>query len=393
MKRVGVKERQLVEEVLSSGFRNTHNHQFVDQLEKLFCQKNTNQFAVAMCNGTATLHTSLAALGIGAGDEVIVPPLTMASTALSVIQAGAVPVFSDVDPETFNLCPHAVAENITEKTKAIITVALYGLPPDYNGFLELCHKHNLALIEDNAQALFAEYKGKLVGKFGQFASYSFQASKHLSAGEGGMLVTDDPDLAEKARRFACLGYATVSVDSGKIDPERVQSPEFSRHQGFGFNYRMPDLCAAVLNGQLEHANELIQVRIDCALQLKEVLVDSGLFQLQKIPDDCTHTYWSLAAVLNHDIDTEQWYNFKKLFRKNNGEGFYAAWKLTYKEPYFLDQYQKSDAVWQNYNRDLCPVAESLQPRILQFKTNHWNSTATQKQVDALMRTVQEFSGS
>ena len=224
MERISDLEKKYVMEALENEFATSKNSIFNDKLEAAFAEKLNSKYAIGHCNGTATLHVALLSCGIGQGDEVIVPPLTMSSTSIPVVLCGAIPVFADCDINTFQISAESIEKCITEKTKAIITVSLYGLAPDYDKILDICKKHNLALIEDNAECLLGEYKGKLVGEFGDFSSYSFQASKHITTGEGGMLTTNNEELADKARQFNCLGYAGVSADQGKITKNDIQDP-------------------------------------------------------------------------------------------------------------------------------------------------------------------------
>ena len=187
-------------DALENAFATSKNSVYNNRLEAAFAKQFNTKFAIGHCNGTATLHVALMAVGVQAGDEVIVPALTMSSTSIPVVLCGAIPIFADSDINTFEISAESIEKCITPKTKAIITVSLFGLAPDYDKILKLCKKYNIALIEDNAECFLGKYKGKLVGEFGDFASFSFQASKHLTAGEGGMLICNSEELADKARR-------------------------------------------------------------------------------------------------------------------------------------------------------------------------------------------------
>lgn len=251
MERISDLEKKYVMEALENEFETSKNSIFNTRLEEDFAKRFNSTYAIGHCNGTATLHVALLACGIKPGDEVIVPALTMSSTSIPVVLCGAIPVFADSDRDTFEISAESIEKCITEKTKAIITVSLYGLAPDYDEIIKICKKHNLYLIEDNAECFLGEYKGKLVGEFGDFSSFSFQASKHMTAGEGGMLTTNNLELADKARRLNCLGYAGVNASQGKITRNDIQDPNYSRHISFGYNYRMSELQAACALGQLE----------------------------------------------------------------------------------------------------------------------------------------------
>lgn len=390
MKRFTDLEKKYALEALQNEFNTSLNSVFNNRLEKQFSEMFNVKYSIGHVNGTATLHTALAALDIKPGDEVIVPPLTMSSTSLAVLQNGSIPVFADVDIDTFNIDPESIEEKITSKTKAIITVSLYGLSPDYDKILKICLDHNLYLIEDNAECFLGLYKERLVGKFGHFASFSFQASKHLTSGEGGMLVTDDEDLANKARRFSSLGYAGVSAKQGKITRNDIQDPNYSRHVSLGFNYRMSEVNAAVLVGQLERAEELVENRIKVAHIFDEAIKGSSLLKKQCEPEGYKNTYWAYSLILQTEKPDVDWYRFRDLFQKNGGDGYYAAWKLGYFEPLFLSEVQKMEGIWQTYETGLCPNAEYLQPRMLQLKTNYWDLSEAENQAEVLRKTIKEF---
>lgn len=390
MKRFTDLEKNYVIDVINNEFNTSKNSIYNNRLERLFAEKFSVRFAIGHSNGTVTMHTALAALGVSAGDEVIVPPLTMSSTSLSVLHNGSIPVFADVDPATFNIDAGSIERVITPKTKAVITVALYGLAPDYENIIKVCRKYGLYLIEDNAECFDGLYKGKPAGQFGDFASFSFQASKHLTCGEGGMLICNDEQLADNARRFSCLGYAGVSAKQGKITRNDIQDPNYSRHLSFGYNYRMSELQAAAALGQLERADELVENRIAIARIFDEVVLNSGLLTRQSEPEGYVNSYWSYSMILNTDKPGKDWYKFRDLFQKNGGDGFYAAWKLTYNEPLFLNIIQKYPAVWQKYETGLCPVAESLQPRMIQMKTNYWDHVEAMRQAEILAKTIEQF---
>lgn len=390
MKRISELERKYVLEVLDNEFATSLNSVFCNKLEKTFAEKFKSKYAISHANGTATMHSALVALGVKSGDEVIVPPLTMSSTSLAVLHNGSVPVFADVDAKTFNIDPASIEEKITPKTKAIITVALYGLSPDYDRILEISKRKGLFLIEDNAECFLGKYKGKLVGEFGHFASYSFQASKHITCGEGGMLTTTDDDLADKARRFSSLGYAGVSGKQGKITRNDIQDPNYNRHVMLGFNYRMSELQAAVTLGQLERLDELVEQRLKVASLFKKAIAGSSLVTLQDEPAGYENSYWAFSMSLNTDNPQKDWYEFKRQFQSNGGDGYYAAWKLTYQEPLFQKEIQNMPGIWQSYAPGLCPNAEYLQARMIQLKTNYWNIEEAEKQATVLNKTLKEF---
>jgi perosamine synthetase len=390
MKRISDLEKKYVIECLNNEFETSKGSFFTNRSEKLFSELYGIKYSISHCNGTVTLQNALNSLGISENDEVIVPPLTMSSTAISVLLNRSIPVFADVDKETFNIDPQSIEKLITKNTKAIMTVALYGLSPEYDKILDICKKHNLYLIEDNAQSFMSLYKNKLVGTFGDFASFSFQSSKHLTTGEGGMLITDNEELAFNARRFSSLGYAGLTTKSSKITKEDIQNPNYDRHVSLGYNFRMSEIQSAVLLAQLERQNDLVGQRIKTAELFNDVIKDCDFLKSQNVPFYCKNTWWSFSMILDTNKPEEDWFKFRRIFLKNGGDEYYAAWKLTYNEPLFKKDIQYLDNVWQKYDMDLCPVAEYLQPRMIQMKTNYWNIKEAEKQADILKKTIKEF---
>ncbi len=390
MDRISALERKYVLEALDNGFRASKKNYFTQKLEHEFAETFQVQYAIAHANGTCTMHSALVALDVKPGDEVIVPSLTMSAPALAVLHNQSVPVFADADLETFNISPQSVSKLITPNTKAIISVSLYGLPPDYDELLKICHHHGLYLIEDNALCFSGNYHGKKVGSFGHFASYSFQGSKHLSSGEGGMLITSRETLAEKARRFCGLGFNGITASGGKLTRDDIQDPDFDRHLTLGFNYKMSELCAAVALAQLQRADEIVDQRIAVAKLYQQAIAGFDIVKPQLQPEYTENCYWTYAMILQTGHPKTDWHRFRQLFRKNGGDGFYAAWKLSYNEPLFQHQVQYEDAVWQQYTPELCPTAEYLQPRLIQLKTNYSDIAEAEKQAGILYKTLLEY---
>lgn len=390
MKRIGNLEKQYVLDALSNQFETSKNNIYTKKMEEKFSEIFKCDYSISHTNGTATMHTALNALGVKPGDEVIVPPLTMASTSLCVLHNRSIPVFADVDKATFNICPKSILEKISPKTKAVITVALYGLAPEYDEILEACRRNNIFLIEDNAECFLGYYKNKLVGSFGDFASYSFQASKHITCGEGGMLTTNNSAWADNARRFTSLGYGSLSAGSAKITKNDIQNPNYNRHVSIGFNYRMSEVQSAVVLGQLERIEELVSIRTESAKIFLNALEGNDLLIPQFTPNYSVNSYWGLACVLNSKNPEKDWAKFRKLFINAGGDPYYAAWKLTYQEDLFQKQIQKINGVTQKYQNGLCPNAEYLQQRIKAFKTNYWNLEEAESQANILKKVIKKF---
>lgn len=398
IERVGEAERKYVEEVLASDFSNSRNPGMLGRFEKAFAEKIGTKYAIAHVNGTTTLHSALYAAGVRAGDEVITTPLTMSSPALSILQADAVPVFADAVEDTLQIDPASIEACITPRTKAIMPIALYGLSPDMDPIMALAKKHKLLVIEDAAETLLSKYKNRIVGSIGHLSSFSLQATKHITAGEGGVVCTNDPDMADAVRRFSVLGYSTVSRNTGKITKDDIQNPDFERHVQLGYNYRMPELCAAIGLGQLEHAEELVQRRMDVAALFLEAVGDCEWLKPQVTPAEYVNSYWAFPARLVHpDIE---WVEFRKKFMEFGGDGIYAAWKLSYQEPMFREKTRNfggKENILKAVNGDLptyemglCPVAERVQKQILAFKTNYWDWARVEEQAAILKKTIAHF---
>ena len=241
----------------------------------------------AVCNGSAALEVALAALGIGPGDEVILPTFTIISCAAAVVRAGAVPVLVDCRPDTWNLDVDQVAAKINARTKAVMVVHLYGLPADMDPILELARSHGLFVIEDAAEQIGQTYKGRPVGSLGDIATVSFYPNKHLTTGEGGMVLTNARDLADRCRDFRNLCF----------DSERRYI-----HQELGWNFRMSNLQAAVGVAQLERIEETLIKKRQIGAWYRERLTDIPALQLPlDRVDYATNIYWVFGVVLGNDI--------------------------------------------------------------------------------------------
>ena len=205
-----------------------------------------------------------------------------------------------------------------------------------------------------------------------------------------MLTTNNEELADRARRFNCLGYAGVSANQGKITRNDIQDPNYSRHVSFGYNYRMSELQAACALGQLERAEELVKRRIEVAEIFTEAIKGQNVVKPQAEPEGYRNSYWTYCIVLNTDNPDVDWYRFRDLFQKNGGDGYYAAWKLSYNEPAYQDLLQPMESVWQKYDENCCPNAEYLQKRMIQLKTNYWNIEDARNQAKILQKTIAEY---
>lgn len=278
-------ELEYVTECLSSSWISS-NGRFIEEFEASVAEFIGTRFAIATCNGTAALHIALLALGLKPGDEVIVPTLTYVATANAVTYCGARPVFADVDPQTWNLAPESVCRLITPRTRGIVPVHLYGLPCDLEPILETARTHGLWVVEDAAEALGATYQNRFVGSFGKAAVFSFFGNKIVTTGEGGMVVTNDPDLAERLRLLRGQG----------MDPKRRYW-----HPQIGYNYRMTNIAAAIGLAQMERIHDLLAARRRVAAWYQEELADCEEIAFQAVESPAVSVHWMVGVILGSPL--------------------------------------------------------------------------------------------
>jgi perosamine synthetase len=262
----------------------------VAALESEFAEYLNVPFAVAVSNGTATLHLALLALGIGAGDEVIVPSFSYIATANAVELVGAIPVFVDIDPLTFNLTPQGVAGAITPRTRAVMPVHEFGLPCDLLEIGKLCREKSLFLVEDAACALGSSDRGKMAGTEGDFGSFSLHPRKAITSGEGGILVTRDPELAARVRILRNHG---IQSDDGRVE-----------FVAAGLNYRLTDIQAALVRGQLGRLPAALDRRREIAFAL-QAGITNPLFALPITPAGKEVNWQTFHLVVDPAIERDE----------------------------------------------------------------------------------------
>jgi perosamine synthetase len=391
-------ELKYIKKVLDSENWSATTGSWNQTLEVAFAKKIGVKFAVSMNSGTSTLHAALEAVGVGPGDEVISPALTVIMDTTATIHANAIPVYADINPETFTIDPKDIERKITEKTKAIIPVALYGLPPDYDPIMKIAKKHNLAVIEDNAQCYLSRYKGRMTGTIGDMASYSFENTKHISCGEGGILITNDELLAETSRKIGGHGFKNLKASEGRVrlNQDVFQNPHYKRHDTLGWNYRLSEFNAAIALAQLERLDELVNMRIKSAQLFSDVMKDCDFLIPQKTPDRYTNSFYTLGVVYNGlEFLGISWEEFRKTYIESGGDGIYGAWAVPYLEPVIAERKFVNRCPWVynnvHYPRGLCPVAEKIQPLIMQFKTNYRDLNLAKKKAEILSQVIEKFS--
>ena len=368
-----------INQAVDNQFRTSKNRHFNNLLINEFCNKINVKYGVTVSSGTAGLHTTLLSLELKKNDEVIMPAITMSAVAYSILLSGAKPIFADIDENSLNIDPTSVEKRITKNTKAIICVSLYGLPPNYTALKKIIknYKKKIYLIEDNAECVMGSYKKKIAGSFGDFSIFSFQSSKVLTCGEGGIIVTNDKRLWEKAKVYSNLGYY-ISKKTYEQIRINLQNTNFKRHKVLGYKYSLSDLSAAVVYGQLKKINLLCKIRNDCAKEYKKKINKFSFIKTQEYSQSYKHGYWAFSLLFNN----KKYYEFfKKQFRKNGGDFFYACWRLAYQEEF----YKKLKIKYKK-----CEKAENIQQRLIQLKTNYSDRNDLLKQCKALEKTLSQI---
>ncbi|NUM77046.1 aminotransferase DegT [candidate division KSB1 bacterium] len=317
----------------------------VAEFEKRFAEFQHAKYALAMCNGTASLWVALKACGVKAGDEVIIPPYTFIATASAVLMANAVPVFVDIDPNTYNLDPTLLEAAITTRTKAIMPVHIAGQPADLDAILAIARKYRLAVIEDAAQAHGAEWQGRRVGALGDVGSFSFQSSKNMSAGEGGALVSDSKELMDR-----CFSYYNCG---------RVREGAWYDHRVLGSNMRMTAWSAAVLTAQFATIAEDMELRDHNAGYLDQRLCEiPGIQPLVIHPQVTRHARH--LYIFRYDAEAFEHLPREKFLAALQAEGIpaYKGYTPLYREPMFgLDPREYPWLEGCNYHDLRLPVCE------------------------------------
>lgn len=277
-------ERKYLIECIDSGWISSEGP-FVAKFEEAFSSRVDRKYGVAVANGSAALDIAVAALGIGKGDEVIMPTFTIISPALAIVRAGATPVLVDSHPLTWNMDVQQIESRITPRTKAILVVHIYGLPVDMAPVLKVASRYNLAVIEDAAEMHGQTYHGRPCGSFGDISTFSFYANKHVTCGEGGMVVTDDDGLADRCRSLRNLCFGSTN--------------RFEHHEA-GWNYRLTNLQAAVGLAQLERLDEFVKKKRAIGRRYTELLRDAEVQLPLPFTDYAENIFWVYGVVLNEN---------------------------------------------------------------------------------------------
>jgi perosamine synthetase len=334
---LGEREEQLVLEVMRSGRLSLGTT--IDRFEEAFAEAVGAPYAAAVSSGTAGLHLLCVAAGIGPGDEVVTSPYSFVASANCAIYQGATPVFADIDPRTLNLDPAAVEAALTDRTRAVVAVDIYGYPCELDELRALCDRRGIALIDDACEALGARYKGEPVGSNGVSSVFAFYPNKQVTTGEGGMVTTHSEEEWRLLRSLRNQGRA----DSGG----------WLEHARLGFNYRLDDVRAAIGLGQLEKLDDILAARAEAAARYRDLLGEIDGLELP-CADDADHerSWFVFVVALPAGVDREA------VIAELEGRGVQTARYLPciHLQQYMRDRY--------GFGEGLCPVAEEMSERTL-----------------------------
>lgn len=337
---------------------------YIERFERGFASYCGCLYGVTTTSGTAALHLALATLGIGKGDEVIIPTFTNVATAFAVVYTGAKPVLVDCESETYNIDAYKIREKITKETKAIIPVHLYGHPCQMDRILELAMKNNLYVVEDAAEAHGAEYKGHKCGSFSHISCFSFYGNKIITSGEGGMIITDSERFAERARGLKDLAHS----------PGR----RFV-HTDIAFNYRMTNICAAIGLAQLEKIDGLVEMRRANARIYNNQLEGTQGITLPTEKPWAKNVYWMYGIELKDSVGMDN----EELARRLKEKGIDTR-------PFFLGMHEQP--VFHRmglFKGERCPVAERLSRRGLYLPSG---LVLSQEQIKVVSEAMHDIVG-
>ncbi|MBN4049067.1 DegT/DnrJ/EryC1/StrS family aminotransferase [archaeon AH-315-M20] len=357
---IGDEEKKAVMCVLDSGM--LAQGPKVAEAEDKFARFCQTKHAIALNSGTAALHAALHAVGIKQGDEVITTPFTFIATANTILMQNAKPVFVDIEEDTFNINPEKIKDKITEKTKAIVTVDLYGHLCDYEKISEIAKENNLAIIEDSCQAIDANYKGKKAGSFGDIGTLSFYATKNITCGEGGMITTNNEEYAENVKLFRQHGRSKMTA---------------YEYINLGYNYRMTDICAAILLEQLKKAEFITKKRIENAEHLSNGLGKIKGIKISVVKKGHKHVFHQYTIKIGNDFKLTR----DELIEHLNKKGISSA--VYYPKPLYLCEHFRK----LGYKEGDFPVAEKLSKQVLSLPVH---PHLTKEQLDHIINTFKEL---
>lgn len=336
---------------------------YISEFENAVAKYVGRKYALALPSGTSAIHLSMLASGVSQGDEVIVPDFTWVATAAPLSYIGAKPIFVDIEKENWCISPDEIKKHISKRTKAIYTVDMFGNMPDYDSILQIAEENGLILLEDSAEAIGSSYKGRKAGSIGKASVFSFHGSKLITTGEGGMLVTDDEEFFQRARKLANYG-------------RDYQSSKMFWFDEIGYKYKYTSLQAAMGLAQIERIEDIVQKRKDIFSWYSEALEGVEGLQLNTAGDDVDSNYWMTTAVFDDGV-----YNLVKedvvSYLKENGiESRPVVYQMSSMPSYHFIQQN-----WEN------PVAERVSRMGMNLPTPH---NLNKKDVDHVSGILKEY---
>lgn len=347
-------EKKYVNDCLESSWISAKG-KYVSEFEKQFAQYVSINNATTVCNGTVALHLALIVLGIGPGDEIIVPTLTYIASVNAISYTGATPVFVDSLPDTWQMDPEDIRRKITQKTKAILAVHLYGHPCNMDDIVSIARENSFFLIEDCAEAFGTLYKNKHVGTFGDIATFSFYGNKTITTGEGGMIITNDETLYDRAIHYKGQGLAKYRQ---------------YWHDVIGYNYRMSNVCAAIGLAQLEQADLFISRKREIARAYNQGMIGLPIQYHSEI-GDVRHSYWMYSILVDDPQKRDPLRDYLERREIETRPVFYPVHTM----PIYSQKFQRH------------PVAESLGWRGINLPS--WPGL-DQQQIDFVIKAIKDF---
>jgi perosamine synthetase len=359
---IGEKELEYVTDCIKSNWISSKG-KYIELFEGKFANYCGCNYGISTTSGTTALHLALASLGMAPGDEVIVPAFTMISTVFAVVYVDCKPVLIDAELETGNIDTTKIEQKITEKTKAILLTHIYGHPCNMDPIMEIAKKYNIYVIEDAAEAHGAEYRGKKAGSIGDIGCFSFYANKIITTGEGGMMVTNSQEIAERARSLKDLAFS--------------KEKRFL-HDAIGFNYRMTNIQAAIGLAQFERIDELVERRRSNAQLYNQLLKDIPGIRLPQEKSCAKNVYWMYAIQIEDEFGISRDQLMERLREKGiETRTFFIS---MHRQPAFRDMGLFN-------NEEAYPVADELSQRGLYLPSS---SGLTVEQISYICKTIKEI---
>jgi dTDP-4-amino-4,6-dideoxygalactose transaminase len=379
---LGAREVELVTQAIYSGTLTSTKGTFVSRLEKGFAKEIGSKFAYACSSGSSAIHAAISAIDPEPGDEIITSSITDMGALTPILYQGAIPVFAESDPDTLNVTAETIEPWISPKTKAIVVTHLFGNPCDMDPIMELANKHGIPVIEDCAQAFLATYKGRNVGTIGAIGCFSMQQGKHMTTGEGGLVTTDNAELARRMFLFInkCYGYGDANAD----------------HYYISLNSRLSELHGAVALGQLEKLQECVSNRVATANALTKAL--AGIRGIRPFPvlPDATCVYWKYCLLVDANVIPDGAIGLAKLLKQR---GISSAPRYIQKPAFMCEIFQKRRTFGKSefpftlarpevlqYNREQYPLTFAGLEHTLVLP---WNERYTAEHVDYIAASVRE----